>query len=300
VADTDRLTLETIVTPGAMAPPQTMSDSDLALSFPADTQIYFETREFGASVEMALDGVAELLAAQEMAEGTVDPSDPMAMFADPEALFGEDSPIAAQLGAPLPQLLDFVSDAAVGVGLSSDGAWLGIAGEVNDAAAADDRVDKILGLLTFLTAMDETGTVVVEREMIGDVEVTSITLPLDDALSQGGVPMGVGDTISVALTDDTLLIGLGDFVQSALLAEGTDSLGTSAGYVDALGDQVPNSGVAYVNLGSLLTVLDPMVGAMTPEWAAIQPFAAGLDRIMAVGIGDDDLDGVRIQVIVGQ
>ena len=142
-----------------------------------------------------------------------------------EAILGEDSPWAMQLGAPIPEFLDFVGDASVGAGLSSDGLWLGIAGEVVDGPAAVERMDNLMQMLQMFTMMMEDEGISFETADVAGVEVTSIILPMDAMMAEGGVPLGLGDSIDVALTDSTLLIGLGDFVESAILSDGTDSLG---------------------------------------------------------------------------
>jgi hypothetical protein len=148
--------------------------------------------------------------------------------------------------------------------------------------------------------MAEEGGVAIETEMVGDVEVTNITLPLDAALAEQGLPVALGDTVSVAVTDDQLLLGLGDFVESAILSDGSDSLGASEGYIDALAGEVPNAGVMYVNVASLVAELDPMLAMMAPEWAEIAPYAAGVDSLIVVPNEDDEVVSARMTVIVGQ
>jgi hypothetical protein len=140
----------------------------------------------------------------------------------------------------------------------------------------------------------------IETEMIGDVEVTNIIIPMDQMMAGSGVPIGVGDSISVAIADGELLIGSGDFVQAAVASDGTDSLGASAGYIDAIAEDTVNSGVLYVNVSSLLTALDPMLSLMAPEWEMISPYATGLDRMVVVGTADDEVLRARITAIVGQ
>ena len=58
--------------------------------------------------------------------------------------------------------------------------------------------------------------------------MTTITLPIDSEAM--GLPVDIGQTLSVALTDEDLLIGTGDFVTNALTQAEADSLGASAGY----------------------------------------------------------------------
>ncbi len=295
-AEADRLNLEAIVTPAQGTIDLPLGESDLANLFPAETQLYVEAREMGTTVETTLNGLVELMASQ---AGST-PGDQAGGMSDIDMLFGADSPITSMLGVPLPQFLDFVVDASVGAGLSSDGLWLGMAGEVSDEAVAADRVASLLSLIRLFGGNPAETGISVETEMVGDVEVTNIMLPLDQMLAESGLPIALGDHISVAVADGHLLIGLGDFVQSALAADGGDSLGSSAGYVDALAGDTTNSGVMYVNISSLLTALDPMLSMMIPEWADIAPYATGLDRMIAVGTADDEVMSARMTVIANQ
>ncbi len=296
-AEADRLNLEAIVTPAAGTIDLPLGESDLANLFPADTQLYVEAREMGTAVETTLTGLVELMAAQ---SGSTPGGDSLGGMSDLDTLFGEDSPITSLLGVPLPQFLDFVVDASVGAGLSSEGLWLGMAGEVSDETVAQERVDSIISLIRLFGGDPAETGISVQTEMVGDVEVTNIMLPLDQMLAESGLPIALGDHISVAVADGNLLLGLGDFVQSALAADGGDSLGTSAGYIDALADDTTNSGVMYVNISSLLAALDPMLSMMIPEWADIAPYATGLDRMIAVGTADDEVMRARMTVIANQ
>lgn len=296
VAAEDRVTLEVLLTPGEGTPQMAVSESDLAMSFPADTQVYIETRELGASVQGALEQAVQLLAAQDAA------SDPMSGsgLSDVEALLGEDSPLTAMLGVPLPEFLDFMGDAGIGAGLSSDGLWLGIAGQVTDEAAAEERMSSVMTILRMLLMQEADTGMSIETADVGGVEVTSINLPLDAMLAESGLPLSVGNNIDVALAGDKLLIGLGDFVESVILSDGSDSLGNSAGYTDALAGETVNSGVMYMDLGSLLTELDPMLSMMVPQWTELAPYASGLDRMVVVNSADDEFVRSRMTMIVGQ
>lgn len=303
-AERDRLNLEVLVSPaeGQVNRVEVMGESDIATSFPADTQVYLEMRDVGSGVQTLLEEAVVLLESQAM-EST---GDDMGMGGDMGlddlgALLGENSPITALLGGvALPEYLDFVGDTGVGAGLSSDGLWLGIAGDVIDSDVADDRVTSLLTILRmFLLGAEEEG-VGIDSSQVAGVEVTTITLPLDQMLAESGLPLGVGNSIDIALTDEQLLIGMGDFVESALSADPADSLGASAGYTDALGEDTVNAGVTYVNVSSLLGMLDPMLAMMAPEWEMISPFATGVDRVIVVPTIDDEVSRARMSVIVGQ
>jgi len=299
-AEADRMHLEVLVTPGEGTPAVPAGESDLASLFPADTQLYVEARELGATVEASLNALLEAMAAQEEMVPVDESMGALGAMSDLDALLGEDSPVTMMLGVPLPEFLDFVVDAGVGAGMSSDGLWLGIAGEVSDQVVAEDRVDNLISLIKLFGGDPAETGINVTTEMIADVEVTNVSVPLEDMTAETGLPIDLGDSISVAVADDVLLIGLGDFVQAALSGDGTDSLGASAGYIDALGDDTVNSGLMYVNISSLLDALDPMLAMMAPEWADIAPYATGLDRMIAVGTADDEVISARMTVIVNQ
>jgi hypothetical protein len=295
VAESDRLNLEVIVTPGVPGAEARVHESDLALSFPADTQIYLEMRDVGLGLQTMLEEGVALLEAQEM--GAMD--DTMGM-SEIDMLLSEDSPITTMLGVPLSEFLDFVGDASVGAGLSSDGLWLGMAGDITDTETAEERVTSLLTILRMVVLSGEDPGMGIDTTEVAGVEVTTITLPIDQLMAESGLPLAVGDSIDVALTEDMLLIGLGDFVENAIIADPADSLGESAGYVDALGGDTANAGVTYVNVSSLLAALDPMLAMMAPEWEMIAPYAAGLDRMIVVPTADDEVARARMSVIVGQ
>ena len=294
-AESDRLNLEVLVTPGVPGAEARVHESDLALSFPADTQIYLEMRDVGSGLQTILDEGVALLEAQDT--GAMD--DTMGM-SEIDMLLSEDSPITALLGVPLSEFLDFVGDAGVGASLSSDGLMLGIAGDVTDAATAEERVTSLLTILRMFLLSGEDPGMGIESTEVAGVEVTTITLPIDQTLAESGLPLAVGDSFDVALTEDMLLIGMGDFVENAIIADPADSLGASAGYTDALAGDTANAGVTYMNVSSLLAALDPMLAMMAPEWEMIAPYATGVDRMIVVPTADEEVARARMSVIVGQ
>ena len=279
IAEADRMTLEAFITPSEQTPGMAVGESDLATLFPADTQLYVETRELGATLEGALGGLLATMDEQTAADM---------------------APLEDMFGVPLPELLDFVSDAGVGASLTSDGLGLGIAAEVTDEELADDRVERILSIVRLLGAGlggEDVPEISVDETVIGDTDVTTITLPIEE-VTGGELPITVPDTLSVAISDGTLLIGLGDFVENALTQDEADSLAASPAYVDALGEDTSNSGLVYANVGSFLGMIDPLLAMMAPEWEDIAPFATALDRFIAVGTVDEDVISARMSVIV--
>jgi hypothetical protein len=186
------------------------------------------------------------------------------------------------LGEPLPKFFDFISDASIGASVSSDGLWLGLAAEVSDEATAAARVERLMSIVRLASAQADSGVTIADST-VGNTTVTTVTLPMNDVASNAGLPVNIGNTISVAIADGTLLLGTGDFVTNALTQGDADSLAQSPGYADALGDTTTNAGVTYVNVSALLTELDPLLAMMSPQWQNIKPYATGIDRIVAVG-----------------
>jgi hypothetical protein len=275
-ADSDRLTVEAFITPSASTPELAMGTSSLAEVFPADTQLYVETRELGATLELAIVQLLTMMEEEQVAQ--------IAPFED-------------MLGTPIPEFFDFVSDASVGASMNSDGLWLGIAAEVTDDATAAARTERILSLVRIVGS--QGSGIEIAESTVDDTTVTTITLPLDEVAGSSGLPVEIGDTISLAVADGMLLLGTGDFVAEALEQEPLDSLALSPGYTHALGEDTANAGVLYANVSALLTELDPLIGMMSPQWADIQPYATAVDRFIAVG-SIDEVISTKMTVIVNQ
>jgi hypothetical protein len=274
VAEPDRLTLEALITPSEAMASVPVGESVLSDVFPADTQLYIEARDLGTTIAGALTAALSA-AGEEGAAGM--------------------APVEDMLGAPLPDFLSFIGDAGIGVGLTPESLWLGVAAETTDEALASERVGRLMSLLQLFATDPESG-ISVETQTVGGSEVTVITLPVDPA--EMGLPFDVGQTVSVAVADGRLLIGTGDFVTTALAQDPAGSLGGSEAWTDALGADTTNSGVLYANIGSLLSQLDPLLSMMSPDWAEIAPYATALDRFVAVGTADDDVLRGRMTIIV--
>lgn len=265
------ITLQAFITPGEGTPAVTVGESDLATGFPAGTQLYVETRELGANIKNTVGQLLELMPEEE--------AQSMAPFED-------------MLGTDLASFLDFVGDAAIGAAIDEQGIWLGMIGEVTDEAVAQERVQRILTLVGLFGAGEESG-VSVEQVDVGGVDVTVITLPVEE-MGGAGLPIALPDRIAIAVTDGRLVLGTGEFVAATLELGEVDSLALDPGYVDAIGADTTNSGVLYANIGGLLTAVDPLMTMMVPEWPEIQPWVAGLDRLVAVGAADEDVISTRM------
>ena len=276
VAGPDALTLQAYITPAPGSTTPGMGESDLAQRFPDSTQLFLETRELGAALE---SGLSQLLT--------------MAQEGDAESIAG----IEELLGEPLPTFFDFVGDAALGAALSDGQLRLGLAAEVSDEEIAAERIDRLLGFIR-LAASGGDGEVAVTESEVDGVTVTSIAFPAEAA--GGDLPVDIGDSLSVALAEGILYLGLGDFVSQALDQDAATSLGSAAGYLGALAEETSNGGVVYVDVGALIESLDPLLTMMVPGWAEVQPWVAGLDRFVAVGRADEEVISARLSLYVAR
>lgn len=215
----------------------------------------------------------------------------MAQEGDAQSLDGAE----AILGMPIPSLLDFVGDAAIGASFSDGQLWVGMAGEVDDETTATTRIERILGLVR-LAAASGDGEIDISESEVAGATITTITFP--EEATEGGLPMDIGDSMSLAVADGTLYLGIGDFVTQALTQDAATSLGAGPGYLAALGEDTANTGVLFVDVGAILETVEPLMSLMVPEWAEVQPWVSGMDRFVAVGRADDDVISTRMSLYV--
>jgi hypothetical protein len=270
----DNLTVEVFTSPVEGAPILPESESDLATLFPAGTHLYFETRALGETVQTSLEALLSAMSEEEQQS--------LAPFED-------------LLGSSLPGVLDFVSDAAVGATLDDGSLSLGIVGAVGDEDAAALRVDRLLSVVNLLAAGEDSGITVKESTVEG-VTVTTVTLPREEALS--GIPLQVPGTLSVAVADGHLLLGLGDFVTEALALDPADSLAADPGYSAAIGEG-PNAGVFFSEIGELVATVGSIPGISDPDqWASLEPMVEPLDRLAVVASTADGALSIRMSLYV--
>ena len=169
-AEDDRITVNAFITPSELTPDVPVGESDLAARFPSDTQLYVETRELGTTLGTGLETLMAVM---------------------DEETAAQMAPLEDMLGVPLTEYLDFVSDAAVGAAINSDGLWLGIAAEVTDEAVAAERVERILSIVRLVgagMAGDDAPTITVDEKEVAGTTVTEI-----DPAARGHVGHGHAD-----------------------------------------------------------------------------------------------------------
>jgi hypothetical protein len=267
-ADSDHLTARIDAPVVAGAPTLPVRTTDLASKMPADTILYFETRDLGAAVKQLVNQLKPMLAAQ-----------------------GQDKRVAqieALLGTGLEDYLEWVQDIGVGVSLGSAGApSVGLAATVTDAATGQTRIDSLLTLIRAISASADPSPVEITSEDVNGVTVTSIALTDAATARMGRLP--VEPRITLALDEGHLYLGLGDFAKDALTREAADSLASAPGYTKALNAVGENGGHAYINVASVLAFAEGMMSSDQREQfdTQVKPYADALDSIIA-SIGQDD------------
>jgi citrate lyase gamma subunit len=259
-AETDHLAFvaRTERSAGTDLPPMPANGrSDLAESAPADVLVYVEVRQAGAMIGYLLDKALQ-------------PS------ASPSGAQLDSRMLEQLLGTAPRDYFDFVKDAAAWGSFANDQLDAGLVALVDDQAVAQQRVDRLLGTIRSLSAFG--GEFTVEEEQHGGVTVTVISL----GGMLGSTPVG---SISVALTDGRLLIGVGDFVANTLGQAPAENLASRADYRDAVAAAgTSNAGVAFVDLAALRGMVE---ARMTADGRASyeqdkQPFVELLSHLVLV------------------
>jgi hypothetical protein len=258
-ASSDHLTLAFDMQTPASLPVPAMRETDLATRFPADTLVYLETRDLGRTLHTGIEALLAQI-----------PEEDTQQLAQIEQL----------LGAPLEELLDPVEDMAVGIGLSGGQPLVGVAATLNDPAAAQARATSLLALVRLAGA--RSGLTATESE-VGGTTVTTIALPANTTV------MGQPVTVSVAVADDRLYLGLGDFVEDALTTDGSGSLASSERFQHALAEAgTPNSGMMFVDLAGAQALMESM-GAVDDDYQTnVKPWLDTLDYLVVAGTADQD------------
>ncbi len=259
----------------------------LAERMPADSLVYFETRDFGQAVKHLFDTL-----------GSVSPS------ASGAPDLGLQS-ITELLGTEPKNFLDFVQDVGVSVDYANDKLGVGLVATVDDENVARTRVERLLSAVRSLAAFGSNGGVSVEDVAHGDVTITMIHVTssaLPGLSGSVGLPdVGVPDlNIGVAVANGQLLIGLDDFVANALDRTAADSLAESATFKSAASVADDNAGVAFIDIAGLRSVIEqamPAAGRADYE-QNVKPFLAPLDHLLAYYVTDGDISETHLFLYV--
>jgi len=251
-ASSDHLTLGVdIEAPRSFLVPA-MRETDLATDFPAGTVFYLELRDLGSTLHGALEGLLAQI-----------PEEDKQDLVSLEQL----------LGSSLPSFLDPVQDAALGVSFA-DGAFQGgIAATLSDPAAAQRRLTALVALIRLAGGQDAPFEVT--QGDIAGVPATTFTFT-DDGMTAFGA--AVPPSISVAIADDRMYLGVGDFVESALTQDAATSLAADPRYANAATTAgVPNIGLTYLDIAAMQAVFESTGGADASYTTNVKPWLDALD-----------------------
>jgi hypothetical protein len=274
-ASGDHLTLAVDFQLPTTVPVPSMRETDLASHFPAGTFVYLETRDLGATLRGALESLLTQL--------------------PPDAT--EDLPqIERILGAPLPQFLEPVQDAAVGLSFVDGTFQGGIAATLSDPETAQTRVTNVLALIRLFGSGEDAPFTISESEIAG-VPVTTFTFKDAQGMSAFAAPLV--PAISVAVSGDHLYLGLGDFVETALTQDASASLASDPRYGQALAAAgSPNTGIAFLDIAALQSMFESMGRPDEGYTTDVKPWLDALDYLVASGSADGDTVSAKLQLFV--
>jgi hypothetical protein len=182
------------------------------------------------------------------------------------------------LGSPLNEYFGFVDDASMSVTAAAAQHQVGLVATVTDEVIANQRVERLIGLVRSAGAFGN-GDINVEEQQHGDVTVHVVTV---SDLEVGGAPAG---SISIAVSGGRLYLGNGTFVTDALDRTAPDSLAAQDDYRSALAaGGATNAGIVYADLTGLRSMIEAdMSDAEKAEYAQeTQPFLEPLSHLMVV------------------
>jgi hypothetical protein len=267
-AEGDHMALTARLRPAAGDPPLPGSRSTgLAGRMPADSLVYMEMREVGASLERMLEPFLEQLAEE-----------------DPEGALDEQ--LEVFLGTPPAEFLDFLEDVAISASSSRGEYSGGLIATVTDEELARERMQRLVGVLRTAAQLASVPLTVSEEEHAG-ATVTVIRLSAEaEAAMDADIP-----PVSFAFSDGLLLLGVDDFVRDALDRGDQGGLAANADYASALaaagGDE--NAGVVFVDLVALRDLADEYAGDRGGRrYERIRPYLTAFDRLISVTVRDGE------------
>jgi hypothetical protein len=249
----------------------------LAEDIPGDAFYYAEAGNLGA-------GVAAMVEVFKEAAAT-----------DPKAA-EELRTFEAALGTEVEDFVGWIGDAALSAGWDGSEAYLGVVVIPTDLDDARQRLEQLAGFARLAT-LDPSSGLTVEDSDVAGTEVTTIRWEDPTMVPDPTVPVPTGIAVEFAVTDDRVVIGLGDrFVARSLELDPSDSLAANDRYastIDAFGGE-DHAGAVWVDLAllreSLESALGPTAEAFGVPYATeVQPWLEPLDRIVVVNRLDGDL-----------
>lgn len=189
--------------------------------------------------------------------------------------------VESALGADLEEFVSWIGSGAMAAGWDGEQPYAGLVLEAADADAAGQRLGQLKALVE-LAAMDPSTQVTISTEMVGEVEVTTITAFVGSA---GMVPLDVV-VVQYALDGETAVIGFGDrFVGRVLGAAEGESLADSDRFQSAIGrfGGSDNAGAFFLDLVALREAIEGAIPDPIPGYESdVRPNLMPLDYIAGV------------------
>lgn len=245
-------------------------DRGLADEVPSDVIYYSEAGNLGAAFTAFIEPMKDAMA------GTPDAAEQVAT-------------IGAALGADLEDLVSWIDDGAVAIGVEDGEPYGGLLLVPNDVEAAERRLSQLSSFAT-LAGLDPESGVSVEESEVGSATVTTIRWHDAGAMPQSMVPVPASLSVQYTVTDDRAIIGFGESFVGRVLALGSgESLGSEARFTNAIADLGGPSSTAltWVDLAGAREAAEAAMGSALEMFgsdyeADVLPWLAPLDRLVSV------------------
>jgi hypothetical protein len=255
------------------------ADRDLADEVPGDALYYSESGAIGTSMAAVIAEIKEAAAQTPEGADAIDTAE-------------------SALGAELEELVEWIDDGAMAVGWADGAPYGGLVLVPTDVDVAERRLDQ-LATFAGLAAMDPSMGVSVDEEDVDGTTVTTIRWADRSApdLEGFGVPTEIA--VQYAVTDDRVLVGVGDgFVARALALTAADSLAASDRFTSAVaGMGGPESAsITWLDLAGTYAAVSDAFGPQMPS--EVDAWLEPLDQVISVTLRDGDLLIQRAALLV--
>jgi hypothetical protein len=268
----DRLALDVATDPPSGELAVENVDRGLADEIPSDAIYYSEAGNLGASFTAVIGPMKEAMAATPEGEEQI-------------------ATVEAALGADLEDLVSWIDDGAMAIGVDDGEPYGGLLLVPNDVDAAERRLSQLSSFAT-LAALDPESGVTVEESEVGSETVTTIRWQDAGTMSDAMLPVPAGITVQYTVTDDRAIIGFGEsFVGRVLAIDAADSLASMTRFSDAVADLggASSAALTWIDLvgarEAIEAAMGPAIATFDPTGeyeAEVLPWLEPLDRLVSV------------------
>jgi hypothetical protein len=268
----DRLALDVATDPPSGELAVENVDRGLADEIPSDAIYYSEAGNLGASFTAVIGPMKEAMAATPEGEEQI-------------------ATVEAALGADLEDLVSWIDDGAMAIGVDDGEPYGGLLLVPNDVDAAERRLSQLSSFAT-LAALDPESGVTVEESEVGSETVTTIRWQDAGTMSDAMLPVPAGITVQYTVTDDRAIIGFGEsFVGRVLAIDAADSLASVTRFSDAVADLggASSAALTWIDLvgarEAIEAAMGPAIATFDPTGeyeAEVLPWLEPLDRLVSV------------------